>query len=188
MAKVILIGGSPMTGKTTIAIDISSKLPCACISTDDIGVALQTVIPIDPMRGKDYRDYYAQTPLSQLMTDARQYHQAMSPAINRLIAIHSTWGDPLVMEGWAVYPSLIQSLNHRNVSSIWRIASDALLEQRMMERPDFLKGKAAENYLARSMRHNRLLLEECRTRNARCIRIDGNESAVSLAGHILNQI
>ena len=35
--KVILIGGSPMSGKTTLALKLAAKYEYGCVSTDDIG-------------------------------------------------------------------------------------------------------------------------------------------------------
>jgi len=61
MKKVILIGGSPMVGKSTAAVALASKLRVPCLSTDDIGEILQTVSAIDPMKGQQYLDYYANT-------------------------------------------------------------------------------------------------------------------------------
>ena len=62
MKKVILIGGSPMSGKSTIALKLAQRLNYPCIPADDIGEALQTVADIDPMRGMHYHEYYINTP------------------------------------------------------------------------------------------------------------------------------
>ena len=185
MGKVILIGGSPMTGKSTVAVAIASKLKYPCISTDDIGEALQTIAPLNPMQDKDYRNYYENTPLSQLSDDTLQYHKAVEPAIQRLIDIHSTWGNSIIIEGWALYPKCIQPLNSDKTSSVWLIANDELLEARLMSMSDFLDGTAAQNYLLRSKWHNNLLFEQCKSFNAIYILINGSESVDSLVSKIL---
>lgn len=41
--KVILIGGSPMSGKTTLAMTLAARFGYACMSTDDIGEIVSTV-------------------------------------------------------------------------------------------------------------------------------------------------
>lgn len=46
-----------MSGKTTLANRIASKYFYNCISTDDVGQVVQTVIDIDLMKGHDYREY-----------------------------------------------------------------------------------------------------------------------------------
>jgi len=185
MGHVILIGGSPMAGKSTAAVELASKLKWPCVSTDDIGAALQTVVPINPMQGQDYRDYYADTPQRQLQLDTLQYHKALEPAIKRLIEDHSTWGNSIVMEGWALYPDAIAPLCNENVSSVWLIAGEGLLETRMRDQSNFLDGKAAQQYLLRSKWHNDFLLAQCKAHNARYIVVDGSESPELLAAKVL---
>jgi 2-phosphoglycerate kinase len=190
MGKVILIGGSPMVGKSTVAIEIASRAKCPCISIDDIGEALQTAVPINPMQGKDFRDYYKNTETDKLLSDIQQYHHALEPAIQRLVDIHSTWGNSVVLEGWALYPRFIKPrfikpiIGH-DVFAVWLIASNELLEARLLNRNDFLEGIAARNYLLRSMWHNDLLLQQCTVFDTHYILINGNESAKLLAEKIL---
>lgn len=186
MGKVILIGGSPMVGKSTVAIEIAASTKCPCISTDDLGEALQTVVPINPMQGKAFRDYYANTNEDKLLADIQQYHRALEPAIQRLVDIHSTWGNSVVIEGWALYPRFIMSIIRHNVFAVWLIASNELLEERLSNRNDFLEGNAARNYLSRSKWHNDLLLQQCTVFNAHYIRINGDEPARLLAEKILS--
>jgi len=187
MGKVILIGGSPQVGKSTVAIELASRLKYAYISTDDIGEALQAVVPLDPMRGMEYREYYTKTAPGQLMADIQQYHKAMEPAIRRLVEIHSTWGGSIVMEGWALYPSVIQALTNDNAAAIWLIAEDALLETRLENRPDFFNGilAARNHYLLRSKQHNALLRKQCAEHNAVSISMDGCEPPEVIAEKII---
>lgn len=174
-----------MVGKSTVAIEIASSVKCPCISIDDIGEALQTVVPINPMQGKDFRDYYANTNEDKLLTDIQQYHHALEPAIQRLVNIHSTWGSSVVLEGWALYPSLIKPVTGHNVFAVWLIASNELLEARLSNRNDFLEGNAARNYLSRSKWHNDLLLQQCTAFHANYILINGDEPVKLLAEKIL---
>jgi len=181
MGKVILIGGSPMIGKSTVAVEIASLLKCQCLSTDDLGEVLQTVISINPMQGADFRAYYANTSVEKLIADIQQYHKTMEPAIHRLIDIHGSWGNSLVIEGWALYPHSILPFQNESIFSCWLIAADGLLESRLESKTDFLAGKAAENYLLRSKWHNALLFDQCKSLKAHYSLIDGTESPSSLA-------
>jgi len=69
-AKVILIGGSPMSGKSTLATRLSACYEYSHISTDDIGEILQTALDINPMKEFDYREYYIQKPFEELANEA----------------------------------------------------------------------------------------------------------------------
>ena len=192
MSKVILIGGSPMVGKSTIAVSLAAKLQCQCISTDDIGEALQTTTDIDPMRGQNYLDYYADNGRTKLIEDIIEYHKKLEPAIYRLIDIHSTWGNPLIMEGWALYPNRLKDVNS-NVFSCWLIAGDDLLENRLLMNNDFYINarepeKVIENYLYRSQWHNKLVLEQCRAENQNHLFVNEKSTTVEIVSSILDML
>ena len=137
MGKVLMIGGSPMTGKSTAAAAMGSVRRWPCLSTDDVGEVLQAALPLDPMRGMDYRDYYACVPEDGLIEDIRRYHRAMEPALERLVAIHSTWGGPLVLEGWALYPAQGRPGVVGAFFGSWLFAGAGLLSARLRGRPVF---------------------------------------------------
>ena len=149
-----------------------------------MGEVLQAALPLDPMRGMDYRDYYACVPEDGLIEDIRRYHRAMEPALERLVAIHSTWGGPLVLEGWALYPAHVRPWLGGSVFGIWLIAGEGLLESRLRRRPGFLDGAAAENYLRRSKWHNRRLLEECRALALPFLQVREGDTPAEIAGRL----
>jgi len=89
-----------------------------------------------------------------LIEDIVQYHQKLEPAIRRLIAVHATWGSPLVLEGWALYPNTFEK-DMKNVFAVWLIADENLLRSRLNANKDFYEyakepQKVLENYLYRS--------------------------------------
>lgn len=193
MEKVILIGGSPMIGKSTISAILASRLLYPCISTDDIGEALQTISNINPMQGKNYLDYYSDISKDELIRDITIYHNVLKPAISRLINIHSTWGNPIVMEGWALYPEHVSSINTNNVFSIWLVASGGLLEKRIHEKSSFYQNASnpesvIENYLYRSEWHNQTILNQCRTLNQNYLLVDNSSKAVDITEQIFTML
>jgi len=193
MTKVILIGGSPMTGKSTVAMALASELKWACLSADDIGEVLQTVTNINPMRGQNYSDYYMNTDKEQLIEDIKKYHAQIKPAIKRLIDIHRTWSTPIIIEGWALYPDIMDDLETEAVKSVWLIADKQLLETRLKSNASFYKNagdpeKMIENYLFRSQWHNEFLLQQCKLRNQKYVLINGSESPRALAAKICNEL
>lgn len=174
MKKVFLIGGSPMTGKSTVAMFLSSQLNFAYMSTDDIGEVIQTVLPINPMQGLNYLDYYNINSVNKLIDDTLQYHSKLKNPINRLIDIHSTWGNPLIIEGWAIYPENVTSYSTNDVARIWIIATEGLLKKRLHASEGFYgaSNQAIENYLVRSIWHNDLILSQCKKYNEFFLNID----------------
>jgi 2-phosphoglycerate kinase len=192
MKKVILIGGSPMVGKSTAAISLAAKLAYPCISTDDIGEVLQTVTDISPMRGHDYLDYYTCREKAKLIEDITDYHKKMEPAIRKLAEIHSAWGNPLIIEGYALYPDQFKEQNG-NVFSVWLIADKHLLENRLNSNTDFYKNakdpeKGRENYLYRSEWHNEKIFEQCKAGNQNYIIVKQESTTEEIASCIMDML
>ncbi|MBP5605325.1 MAG: hypothetical protein J6X60_07255, partial [Ruminiclostridium sp.] len=155
MGKVLLIGGSPMTGKSTAARKIASMYEISAVSTDDIGEILKTAADIDPMKGMNYLDYYENTDIDTLIKDLETYHLAIRNAVTRMIEIHSGWGASMIIEGYAIYPDIKLTAN---TSAVWFTAPEELLRSRLEKSAAFARAseKAKEHYLQRSLRHDRL--------------------------------
>lgn len=115
MGKVLLLGGSPMIGKSTVAKTISSRYGILNLSTDDIGEMLQTVVDINPMKDMNYIDYYEHIDLDVQIREMCEYHGKIENAIMRMIQIHSNWGASMVIEGYAIYP---KTFTNDNVEAI----------------------------------------------------------------------
>ena len=102
MLKAIIIGGAPMIGKSTIAIELASRYKFACLSTDDIGESLRAQIDtevINPMKGYHFQEYYIAKTEDQLIIDAEKQHLANWPSIFAVLRAHLDFGKPIVFEG-----------------------------------------------------------------------------------------
>ena len=177
--KVILIGGSPMTGKTTLATNLAIRYKCNCISTDDIGEILQTENDINPMKGFDYREYYIRKSAEDLATEVLRYHCKIWRATKRLIKIHSTWSNPIIIEGWSLYPKLIKNIKNENIKCLWLIADENILKKRIIAKRSFYQGATNEvemifKYLQRSNWHNKKLYDEVVELKEDYIKINNN--------------
>ena len=174
--KVILIGGSPMSGKTTLAIKLAAKYEYGCISTDDIGEIIGTVSEVNPMKDFDYREYYVSKSIEDLINDISLYHRRLWPSIKHLIEIHSAWSTPIIIEGWALYPKLVESIKNDSLRTIWLVPDEDVLEQRLISHNDFYRGSSDEkemitNYLRRSFWHNETISKEANELNQDFIRV-----------------
>jgi len=168
--RVILIGGAPMSGKTTVARVLAAKLGYGCISTDDLGEAIRAVTAKDshphlhPMDGYDYKEYYVTRSVEALITDISQEHRAMWPAVQSVICKHATWGEPTVMEGWSLWPEWVTQLQLPSVHALWFVAQEETLHERLLQAAEFYGGASDEetmirHYLARSVWYNARLKE-----------------------------
>jgi len=169
--KVILIGGAPMVGKSTLARKLATRLEYGCLSTDDLGQAIGAVTTaqshpaLHEMDGIDYREYYLTRSVDDLIADAECRHTALWPAIAQVITAHATWGDPTVVEGWALYPSRVAQLALSNVASVWLVADDEGLEARVRTAVDFYRGASDEeamirHFVARNWWYNERIRKE----------------------------
>ncbi len=187
MGKVLLIGGSPMIGKSTVARKISAMYEWSHLSTDDIGEMLQTVVDINPMKDMPYLDYYENTEVEVQIEDMLQYHRHIEKAILKMINIHSQWGQSMVMEGYAIYPNIV---TNKNTEAIWLIATEELIRNRLDKSKAFSSAsvKAKENYLKRSLWHNNFVEEQCRLHNRKQLKIYGNEMVDEIVKGIIEKV
>lgn len=185
-AKVILIGGAPMTGKSTVARLLAGRLGYGVISTDDIGQAIEAVTTaashpaMHRMAGQDYREYYVTRSVEQLVAEADQRHAAMRPALERVIRAHAGWGTPMVMEGWALLPEAVAALADATIRSIWLVADEALLERRVRQ-DDFWRGASDEeamirHFLGRSLAYNARIHEEANRLALAVVRVSAEQT------------
>ena len=172
--RVILIGGAPMSGKTTVAHLLAAQLGYSCLSTDDLGEAIRAVTtkdshpPLHPMAGDDYREYFVSRTLEALIADVSLEHQAMWPAVQRVIRKHATWGEPIIMEGWSLWPEWVTQLRLPSMHALWFVAQEETLHERLVQAVEFYRGASDEaammrHYLARSCWYNARLKEAANT-------------------------
>jgi 2-phosphoglycerate kinase len=105
-----------MSGKTTVAQMLTATLGYGWFSTDDLGEAIRAVTTKDshphlhPMDGYDYREYYVARSPDALIADTGLERRALWPAVQSVIRAHATWGSPIVIEGWSLWPELVIQL------------------------------------------------------------------------------
>jgi 2-phosphoglycerate kinase len=153
--KVVLIGGAPMSGKTTVSRLMAKRLGHGCFSTDDLGEAIRAVTTsqshpaLHPMEGSDYREYYVSRSIEDLIKDAEREHQALWPAVEVVIRAHATWRSPLLLEGWALRPARVSRLDLLGTVSLWLIVDERLLEERIRADVAFYRGASDEDVMKR---------------------------------------
>jgi 2-phosphoglycerate kinase len=159
--EVIVIGGAPFAGKTTLAKRLAAQRGYALVAIDDLGTTLRALTTpqshpaLHPMAGWDYRAYYLAHPPPTLIDHSRREHQALWPAIAAVIHAHLQWAGPVVLEGWQLDPECVRAVSHPQLRACWLLVDEAVLEAWLRTDTAFYQGctdveHLIRHYLARS--------------------------------------
>ena len=150
--SVILIGGSSHVGKSTLAAALAAKLGWTQISTDKL--ARHPGRPWKPAQQQlpDYvADHYLSLSVRELIEDVLHHYKVnVWPQVEAIIAATSTDTSKgqIIVEGSALWPEFVATLDVANLAAIWLTASDAVFEQRI---------RAASQYRTKSQRERRMV-------------------------------
>ena len=131
--KIILIGGAPTTGKSTIAQLASRHLNLPWISTDQI----RKIIRVTADK-KDYpalfctEKYTAERFLNEFSAEdtvelEMNQGREIWPTITRFIKEDSTWKDGFIIEGISIFPNLVAKdfNNNEDIKAVFLVDEDA---------------------------------------------------------------
>ena len=186
-ARVILVGGAPLSGKTAAARSMGRQLAMPVIATDHLGEAARAVT--DPASHSDlhacslgdYRKYFTSYLPEQLLEHALRAHQALWPAIEAVIHRRLDWEGAAIIEGWALLPNLVAKIMSPNLHCVWIETPEPVLISRLKAQPSFVQGAddpslLNERFAARSICMNVWLREQTRACGFRSVVLSGLES------------
>ncbi|MEA3414108.1 MAG: hypothetical protein U9Q99_01100 [Nanoarchaeota archaeon] len=119
MKKIILIGGSPATGKTTLAKKLSQRYNCPWISSDFIRSWMKTFIS-----KKDFPNlfnftnitaekYYQKHSINETIKFEELRDKEVFKGIKTFIEKNEDW-DLFIIEGISIHPKFISRLKSKN--------------------------------------------------------------------------
>ncbi len=160
-SDVIVIGGAPFSGKTTLAKRLAAQRGYALVAIDDLGTAVRAVTTpqshpaLHPMAGWDYRAYYVEHTPPTLIEHSMREHQALWPAIAAVIHAHLQWAGPVILEGWQLDPERVRAVTHPHLRACWLLVDEVVLEARLRADTAFYQGctdveRFTRHYMARS--------------------------------------
>ena len=175
--RVILIGGSSHSGKSALSESIAANLGWNRISTDTLARHPGRPWRPAPEKVPDHvAEHYLSLSVDELIKDVlRHYRVNVWPKVEKIVASHIN--DPsragLIIEGSALWPELVATLNFDNIATLWLTASEAIFRQRIRDE---------SLYQAKSLRERRMIdkfLQRTLVYNAQMIEV-ANRQGFSL--------
>jgi chloramphenicol 3-O-phosphotransferase len=199
LPRVILIGGSPTSGKSTVARAIAAQVGFSVIGTDDLGAAARGVTgaavapDLFAMRADDYREYYISHSAEELLEHAQRSHRALWPGIESVIREHATWASSAIIEGWALLPDLVAKLDLSGVAAVWIEVPDSVLEARVRANPAFYAGASnpdlmIRQFTRRSVDFGFVLRTQTSALQLPLVRLSGSETPEEASRALLESI
>ncbi|MBN1579481.1 MAG: 2-phosphoglycerate kinase [Anaerolineae bacterium] len=193
--RVLLIGGTSHTGKSTLAQSLASTLGWRYITTDLLarhpGRPWKTAPETVPQH---VAEHYLTLSVNELIADVlRHYRDNVWPIAKAFVMLHVN--DPaqggLVMEGSALWPESVVSLDLDRIAAVWLTAGDDLFEARIYHESRYQDKTGREQtlidkFLARTLAYNTRMMEAVNRLGLSSIDLDTTSSQEDLAGRCLS--
>ncbi|GJM41023.1 MAG: hypothetical protein DHS20C20_13050 [Ardenticatenaceae bacterium] len=197
--KLILIGGTPGAGKTTLGKALAVKLGVTSLTIDDlvtavIGVTTPETHPgIHALRKGPHTEYYTNSSVDQLIADATLRHKGTWPMVQQLINKYVNLKRGIVIDGWHIRPKWVADLKQKNVWAGWIVIDPDVLEARERQNEAWLKGstdpeRMFANFMGRSLWYNSLVKEQAETLQMNILYQDGSKSVEELCQIVLGEL
>ena len=192
--RVLLIGGTSHVGKSTLAQSLASTLGWRYLSTDSLArhpgrpwkTRPETVPP-------HVAEHYLTLSVDELIADVlRHYRDNVWPIVEAFVRLHVI--DPtqsgLVMEGSALWPESVVSLDQDTIAAVWLTASDDLLTTRIHDASRYAEKTGNERrmvskFVQRTLAYNALMIAATNRLGLPSIDLETTSSLQDLADRCL---
>ena len=167
--RVILIGGSSHVGKSTLADSLAAKLGWNQISTDKLARHPGRPWQPEPQQVPDHvAEHYLSLSVHELIEDVLHHYKVnVWPQVEAIVTATDTSKERIIVEGSALWPEFVATLDVANLAAIWLTASDAVFEQRIRAASQYRTKSQRERimvdkFLARSLLYNAQMTDAIR--------------------------
>lgn len=196
---VLLIGGSPGAGKSTLGRAIASESGYASLTVDDLVIAARALTTADShpelhlMPRGGHLSYFTDGPKEKLVADAVAQEEAMWPALEQIISSHISSKSPIVLDWWLLDPRRVAALADQRVASVWLYIDPMALWERERQNTDWMDGSSdpermLANFMHRSLWRNDLVANQAEAAGLPVLHLTGEESVESLVNRVAAMI
>ena len=137
------------------------------------------------------QEYYVNHTAGELVSHNMERLKAFSSAIEGVIKSHIVKEDPVVIEGFGLWPEYIKNLNLPDIGMVWLVADETLLDKRTRRIKSFYKGasdeeKMIQNHVGRSVWYNSKVIEAVDKLDIPTVQVSDKLSAEALSIELLN--
>ena len=166
--SVILIGGSSHSGKSALSESIAENLGWNRISTDTLARHPGRPWRSAPEKVPDHvAEHYLSLSVDELIVDVLHHYRVnVWPKVEEIIASHidgSSQGR-LIIEGSALWPELVATLDFGNIAALWLTASKEVFRQRIRDESlyhskSLRERRMIDKFLERTLVYNAQMIE-----------------------------
>ncbi|MBS0473250.1 MAG: hypothetical protein JSR60_19425 [Proteobacteria bacterium] len=189
--KILLLGGTSNTGKSTTAAAIARSIGANVVSTDSLGRHPGRPWPQDGRAVKPHvSEHYRSLPAQQLLRGVTVHYRNLWPRAEAVIDTHLAEGQSLVLEGSAVLAESVAQRGGESIYAVWLTAEESLLRARIRaesgyEQLDHSGRQLVDAFLARALLFNALVIEQAHARGLPLVRVDARMSPEDAAAACL---
>ena len=166
--RVILISGSSHSGKSALSESIAANLGWNRISTDTLARHPGRPWRPEPEKVPDHvAKHYLSLSVDELIVDVLHHYRVnVWPKIEEIVASHIN--DPsrgrLIIEGSALWPELVATLDRDNIAALWLTAKEAVFRQRVRDESlyhtkSLRERRMIDKFLERTLVYNAQMIE-----------------------------
>jgi 2-phosphoglycerate kinase len=146
-SRILLIGGASHVGKSTLAQRLAADRGWDYRATDQLARHPGRPWQAKPKQVPNHvADHYRLLSADELVADVlRHYREMVWPSIAAIVNDRAT--DRLILEGSALLPELVNTLNLANIAAIWLTATNEFLSGRINAESDYGSRSPSEKIL-----------------------------------------